>query len=99
MGPKCELGATYSRTYRTRRDPSRLPVQHTSTATLAVAVLAFLAFREQAHEVEILQNQAQRDAEQRWRGQAAQALDLYQRKGNLPGTRESLRYLNRYARM
>ena len=28
---------------------------------------------------------------------ATQALDLYQRKGNLPGTRESLGYLNRYA--
>lgn len=30
---------------------------------------------------------------------AAQALDLYQRKGNLPGTRESLGYLTRYARI
>jgi tetratricopeptide (TPR) repeat protein len=28
---------------------------------------------------------------------ATQALDLYQRKGNLPGTRESLGYLTRYA--
>jgi DNA-binding SARP family transcriptional activator/tetratricopeptide (TPR) repeat protein len=28
---------------------------------------------------------------------ATQALDLYQRKGNLPGTRESLRYLTQYA--
>jgi DNA-binding SARP family transcriptional activator len=28
---------------------------------------------------------------------AGQALDLYQRKGNLPGTRESLGYLTRYA--
>ncbi len=28
---------------------------------------------------------------------ATQALDLYQRKGNLPGARESLRYLARYA--
>ena len=28
---------------------------------------------------------------------AAQALDLYQRKGNLPGARESLRYLAHYA--
>jgi DNA-binding SARP family transcriptional activator len=28
---------------------------------------------------------------------ASQALDLYQRKGNLPGTRESLGYLTRYA--
>jgi tetratricopeptide (TPR) repeat protein len=28
---------------------------------------------------------------------AIQALDLYQRKGNLPGTRESLGYLTRYA--
>jgi DNA-binding SARP family transcriptional activator/tetratricopeptide (TPR) repeat protein len=28
---------------------------------------------------------------------ATQALDLYQRKGNLPGTRESLRYLDNYA--
>jgi len=28
---------------------------------------------------------------------ATQALDLYQRKGNLPGTRESLRYLTRHA--
>jgi DNA-binding SARP family transcriptional activator/tetratricopeptide (TPR) repeat protein len=28
---------------------------------------------------------------------AAQALDLYERKGNLPGTRESLAYLTRYA--
>jgi DNA-binding SARP family transcriptional activator/tetratricopeptide (TPR) repeat protein len=28
---------------------------------------------------------------------AAQALDLYQRKGNLPGARESLRYLAQYA--
>jgi len=27
---------------------------------------------------------------------ATQALDLYQRKGNLPGTRESLRYLAHY---
>jgi ATP/maltotriose-dependent transcriptional regulator MalT len=31
------------------------------------------------------------------RAVATQALDLYQRKGNLPGTRESLRYLTRYA--
>jgi len=30
---------------------------------------------------------------------ATQALDLYQRKGNLPGTRESLGYLTRYARI
>jgi DNA-binding SARP family transcriptional activator len=29
--------------------------------------------------------------------EATEALDLYQRKGNLPGTRESLRYLTRYA--
>ena len=28
---------------------------------------------------------------------AVQALDLYQRKGNLPGTRESLGCLTRYA--
>jgi tetratricopeptide (TPR) repeat protein len=28
---------------------------------------------------------------------ATQALDLYQRKGNLPGTRESLRYLTQHA--
>jgi hypothetical protein len=28
---------------------------------------------------------------------ATQALDLYERKGNLPGTRESLGYLTRYA--
>ena len=28
---------------------------------------------------------------------ATQALDLYQRKGNLPGTRESLGYLTQYA--
>jgi hypothetical protein len=28
---------------------------------------------------------------------ATQALDLYQRKGNLPGARESLRYLTQYA--
>jgi hypothetical protein len=28
---------------------------------------------------------------------AAQALDLYRRKGNLPGARESLGYLTRYA--
>jgi DNA-binding SARP family transcriptional activator/tetratricopeptide (TPR) repeat protein len=28
---------------------------------------------------------------------ATQALELYQRKGNLPGSRESLRYLTRYA--
>jgi tetratricopeptide (TPR) repeat protein len=28
---------------------------------------------------------------------ATQALDLYRRKGNLPGTRESLGYLTRYA--
>jgi DNA-binding SARP family transcriptional activator len=31
------------------------------------------------------------------RAAATQALDLYQRKGNLPGTRESLRYLTQYA--
>jgi predicted ATPase/DNA-binding SARP family transcriptional activator len=31
------------------------------------------------------------------RAAATQALDLYQRKGNLPGTRESLGYLTRYA--
>ena len=30
---------------------------------------------------------------------ATQALDLYQRKGNLPGTRESLGYLTRYAQI
>jgi predicted ATPase len=30
---------------------------------------------------------------------ATQALDLYQRKGNLPGTRESLGYLTRYAHL
>jgi hypothetical protein len=29
---------------------------------------------------------------------ATQALDIYQRKGNLPGTRESLQYLTRHAR-
>jgi tetratricopeptide (TPR) repeat protein len=28
---------------------------------------------------------------------ATQALDLYQREGNLPGTRESLGYLTQYA--
>jgi hypothetical protein len=28
---------------------------------------------------------------------ATQALDLYQRKGNLPGARESLGYLTQYA--
>ena len=28
---------------------------------------------------------------------ATQALDLYERKGNLPGTRESLGYLTQYA--
>ncbi len=31
------------------------------------------------------------------RAAATQALDLYQRKGNLPGVRESLRYLAQYA--
>jgi tetratricopeptide (TPR) repeat protein len=31
------------------------------------------------------------------RAAATQALDLYQRKGNLPGTRESLGYVTRYA--
>jgi tetratricopeptide (TPR) repeat protein len=31
------------------------------------------------------------------RAAATQALDLYQRKGNLPGTRESLGYLTQYA--
>ncbi len=31
------------------------------------------------------------------RAAASQALDLYQRKGNLPGTRESLGYLTQYA--
>jgi hypothetical protein len=30
---------------------------------------------------------------------AAQALDLYQRKGNLPGARESLGYLTQYAQI
>jgi len=29
---------------------------------------------------------------------ATQALELYQRKGNLPGAREALGYLTRYAR-
>ena len=31
------------------------------------------------------------------RPQPTQALDLYQRKGNLPGIRESLGYLTQYA--
>ena len=31
------------------------------------------------------------------RAAASQALDLYQRKGNLPGIRESLGYLTQYA--
>jgi len=30
------------------------------------------------------------------RAAATKALELYQRKGNLPGTRESLGYLTRY---
>jgi tetratricopeptide (TPR) repeat protein len=32
------------------------------------------------------------------RAAASQALDIYQRKGNLPGARESLGYLNKFAR-
>jgi predicted ATPase/DNA-binding SARP family transcriptional activator len=76
--------------------------RHTKAAELAFSAVALAAQTDQLNPhadalLDLAHVLAASGRASEARAAATQALDLYQRKGNLPGTRESLRYLTQYA--
>ena len=76
--------------------------RHTKAAELAFSAVALAAQTDQLNPhadalLDLAHVLAAAGRASEARAAATQALDLYQRKGNLPGTRESLGYLTQFA--